>query len=251
MICCVGSDVGQGDGTGVGDWVGTWFADAARRDGVAAHVRSGGVARIRHFLAADAAAELAAELARSDAWERVSEARPKYQYRFWAIGDHRPAVFFHPRHGRLRQLYGLLNGAAFRRWADALVGDDASAVDAATTVMATDYREGDYAGLHSDAADRRRVAFVLHLAADWDPARGGDLVFVDPVSIVHAEFNALTVFRVGDGRNWHMVTPVTGGPGGAAGGARLAVAGWFNSAGVAAAHAGADESRRVLDVDGR
>ena len=171
--------------------------------------------------------------------------KKRYQYRFWAIGDHAPAAFFHPRHATLRRLYGVLNGAAFRRWAEELLGAAAGAVDAPTTVMATHYREGDHAGLHSDAADRRRLAFVLHLAADWDPARGGDLLFVDPVATVHAAFNALTVFRVGGGANWHAVTPV-----GAGGGARLAIAGWFNSAGVAAAPPARRDPTRVVDVDG-
>ena len=88
---------------------------------------------------------------------------------------------------------------------------------------------------------------MLHLARDWAPESGGDLVFVDrPAEIVHPEFNALTVFRVGAGENWHLVSPVVDERGGSP---RLAVAGWFNATTTPAAPP-ASAGRRVLDVDG-
>ena len=111
--------------------------------------------------------------------------------------------------------------------------------------MATRYGPGCYTSLHSDASARRRLAFVLHLARDWPPERGGDLVFVDPVAICHAEFNTLLVFAVGGDANWHMVTPVVP----ATPARRFAITGWFNSSSTPAAQPAADAADFLLSID--
>ena len=226
------------------DWVGPWFGDEALRERLARHVADGkGVARLRNFLDAAVADELHDELAGTTDWERRAEARPKYQYRFDALSDHRPARFFHASRPTLRRLYGFFNAPAAKTWAERLLRAAPGSLDADTTVMATRYGPGCYTSLHSDASARRRLAFVLHLARDWPPERGGDLVFVDPVAICHAEFNTLLVFAVGDDANWHMVTPVVAGDG------RFAVTGWFNSEETPAAAPRGDHPTYVLDVD--
>ena len=231
----------------LGEWVGSWFADAAFRDALAEHVTGRrGVARVRDFLAADVAASLHEELVdTTDDWDFVSEARPKYQYSFLALSDHGSA-FFSPRRPTLRRLYGLLNGPAVKRWAEHILREPEGTLDADTTVMATEYRPGvDYTSLHSDASERRRLAFVLHLAQDWRPEFGGDLVFVDPVAIVHPEYNTLNVFKVGGGGNWHMVTPVVP----ATPARRFAITGWFNSSSTPAAQPAADAADFLLSID--
>ena len=231
----------------LGEWVGSWFADAAFRDALAEHVTGRrGVARVRDFLAADVAASLHEELVdTTDDWDFVSEARPKYQYSFLALSDHGSA-FFSPRRPTLRRLYGLLNGPAVKRWAEHILREPEGTLDADTTVMATEYRPGvDYTSLHSDASERRRLAFVLHLAQDWRPEFGGDRVFVDPVAIVHPEYNTLNVFKVGGGGNWHMVTPVVP----ATPARRFAITGWFNSSSTPAAQPAADAADFLLSID--
>ena len=104
------------------DWVGPWFGDEALRERLARHVADGkGVARLRNFLDAAVADELHDELAGTTDWERRAEARPKYQYRFDALSDHRPARFFHASRPTLRRLYGFFNAPAAKKWAERLL----------------------------------------------------------------------------------------------------------------------------------
>lgn len=230
------------------EWVGDWFLDVGLRTQLSSHLRSGGVVRVRDFLGESYAEDLHEELGSSSSWEVRRETRAKYQYSFRAISDHRPTAFFSPAHRTLRRLYGLLNSSVVKRWAEGLLGETPGTFDADTTVMATHYRAGDYTGLHSDAAPRRKLAFVLHLSKDWRPEFGGDLVFIDPVSIFHPEFNTLTLFKVGDGKNWHQVSPVTADARGHA--ARYAITGWFNSSQTPAAEPTPDDTAFVFHVDG-
>ena len=77
---------------------------------------------------------------------------------------------------------------------------------------------GDYATLHTDHTDGRRMAFSLHLAENWDThfgcscvfhcenclsnmvfMVGGDLVFVQPLAtplILHPSFNTMILFAI-------------------------------------------------------
>ena len=73
------------------------------------------------------------------------------------------------------------------------------------------YKPGDYTMPHTDVSERdgqkRRVAFILHLAADWNPSWGGDLVMMGPTAHILPIFNAITFFPTSIG-SWHFVSPV-------------------------------------------
>jgi hypothetical protein len=87
-------------------------------------------------------------------------------------------------------------------------------------------RAGDYLRRHTDAGQRRRVAFVLYLGGPWEPAYGGALHVADRaggVARVEPEHNSMVVFDVAAHLH-HWVAPVEPA---AAARARIGVGGWL------------------------
>lgn len=93
--------------------------------------------------------------------------------------------------------------------------------------QATLYRPGHFLTLHNDAGDaaeHRRVAYVLNLTRDWKADWGGLLQFLDADGAVTESwvpgFNVLALFRVPVLHAVSYVTPFAGAP-------RFAITGWF------------------------
>jgi Rps23 Pro-64 3,4-dihydroxylase Tpa1-like proline 4-hydroxylase len=108
------------------------------------------------------------------------------------------------------ELRQVMDSAAVKAW----VADvSRSSVNGKTMTGVTYYRGGDFTGVHTDVGTgpinglKRRVAFVLHLAKEWQPTFGGDLVFMHPPSFVHPSFNEVTLFPLTKDA-WHFVSPV-------------------------------------------
>jgi hypothetical protein len=107
------------------------------------------------------------------------------------------------------------------KWASELVGSDC---DGTVQQSASWYMPGDHSTPHSDAASRRKLAFVWHLAGSWEATWGGHLVWVGGDKIIPAGFNALHLFDTRkSGR--HFVMPVAPN----ATGRRLCWNGWWTA----------------------
>lgn len=89
---------------------------------------------------------------------------------------------------------------------------------------ASQYLPGDYSLPHDDAGQSRTVAFVWHLAKDWQADWGGALFWAQTGSYIRASFNTLTLFNVSPA-TIHFVTPVSP----YATGRRISVNGWWTS----------------------
>ena len=96
-----------------------------------------------------------------------------------------------------------------------------------TEFSASWYLPGDHSLPHNDAiakADnaRRQVAFIWHLAKDWQSEWGGALFWCQKALYLPPVFNTLVLFNVGPGTS-HFVTQVSP----YAQGKRLAINGWW------------------------
>ncbi len=119
---------------------------------------------------------------------------------------------------RARQMFG-------SEKTKALIGD-ASGSNCAGPLQfsASCYFPGDYSLPHKDALGARSVAFVWHLAKDWDPSWGGAFYWVPTATYVPASYNTFIVFNVSE-KSQHFVTQVNA----RAQGKRLALNGWWLS----------------------
>jgi Rps23 Pro-64 3,4-dihydroxylase Tpa1-like proline 4-hydroxylase len=87
------------------------------------------------------------------------------------------------------------------------------------------YLPGDHSLPHTDAiasggGARRQVAFIWHLAKDWQSEWGGALFWCPKTLYLPPVFNSLVLFNVGPGTS-HFVTQVS-----PYAGKRLAINGW-------------------------
>ncbi len=90
----------------------------------------------------------------------------------------------------------------------------------------------DHTQAHTDIKDnedgtKRQVAYIIHLAKDWKPSFGGDLVQMTPTAHIFPIFNAITIFPVTHS-GFHLVTPVSD-QAKYPKFQRLALSGWFMS----------------------
>jgi Rps23 Pro-64 3,4-dihydroxylase Tpa1-like proline 4-hydroxylase len=217
-----------------GNW---WGADATTQEFRAA-LASNRPVHIQNFLQPNVAADLHRELYNASdtaAFQRFEFAAKNYQFRYSA---HYPVakagsntdVF--PSLPLATKFLLALDSQPMKRWIEQVAG---CKVSGPTMGGATYFRPGDYCGLHTDigwgprgAAEglKRRVTYVFHLAKDWQPVNGGDLVFASPTSFVAASYNSMTIFGVTKAA-WHFVTPVWEKT--PPDQKRLAIAGWWTS----------------------
>ncbi len=123
------------------------------------------------------------------------------------------------------QVFG---SAGTKEWVSRLSGRPC---DGPTEVSASWYLPGDHSLPHNDIAATdahfsRQVAFVWHLAKDWQPQWGGALYWCSQGLYLPPVFNTLWLFNVGPESN-HFVTHVSP----YAQGKRLAINGWWTGPG--------------------
>lgn len=81
------------------------------------------------------------------------------------------------------------------------------------------YRSNDYLTLHTDTTGsgelKRHVAIIFHLAKDWKPWYGGNLIITDQdenvVELFTPKFNTLTIMNVEDKKMPHFVSEIANG----------------------------------------
>lgn len=100
-----------------------------------------------------------------------------------------------------------------------------------TIFSASWYLPGDHSLPHTDAVSHaagqnRQVAFIWHLAKEWQPVWGGALFWCPRGVYLPPRFNSLILFTVGP-NTWHFVTNVSP----YAQGKRLAINGWWTGPG--------------------
>jgi Rps23 Pro-64 3,4-dihydroxylase Tpa1-like proline 4-hydroxylase len=110
----------------------------------------------------------------------------------------------------LRALHDVMDSQYVRDWFADVSG---FTINVKTTSTISHYKPGDYSMLHHDSAlgpdnGWRKVAFVLHMSKEWDPIYGGDLIYLNPLKLIHAQFNNMVLFKVVEGESWHIVSPV-------------------------------------------
>jgi hypothetical protein len=117
----------------------------------------------------------------------------------------------------------VFDSAATRSWASRLSG---RLCEGSTLFSASWYLPGDHSLPHTDAVAsegaNRQVAFVWHLAKNWQSEWGGALFWCPNALYVPPAFNTLVLFNVGPGTS-HFVTQVSP----YAQGKRLAINGWW------------------------
>jgi hypothetical protein len=118
----------------------------------------------------------------------------------------------------------VFGSAMTRAWATRLSG---RLCEGPTVFTASWYLPGDHSLPHTDAIrsgsdGRRQVAFVWHLAKDWQPEWGGALFWCPKALYLPPVFNTLVLFNVGPATS-HFVTQVSP----SAQGKRLAINGWW------------------------
>ena len=171
------------------------------------------------------AMKLHRELSQSKYFKFYEGNSPFYQFRLNAIYDEDDDFQYH---SVLQEAREALNSDTVMDW----MADVGNADIEWGSMGASLYKPGDHTQAHTDVKDnddgtRRKVAYIIHLAKNWDPTFGGDLVKMSPTTHILPIFNAITLFPVTLG-GWHFVTPVTNK-------AifpkyqRLAVSGWFMS----------------------
>ncbi|MFV8751630.1 2OG-Fe(II) oxygenase [Nannocystaceae bacterium ST9] len=125
----------------------------------------------------------------------------------------------------LARCRALFDAPASRALASELGGRDCSGP---LEFGATRYVPGDFATEHADDKLARSLAFVWHLARDWEPAWGGHFVWCSTGARVVPGYNTLILFDVSPA-TVHAVSPVSS----FARGKRLSVTGWWSDAGPA------------------
>jgi hypothetical protein len=118
----------------------------------------------------------------------------------------------------------VFSSAMTKAWATRLSGRPC---EGPTAFSASWYLPGDHSLPHTDAIGsssdaRRQVAFVWHLAKDWQPEWGGALFWCPKALYLPPVFNTLVLFNVGPATS-HFVTQVSP----YAQGKRLAINGWW------------------------
>ena len=242
------------------DWFGDWWSSGTAKRDIREALASNQPVHIKRFLREEKAALLHAELYASTRFVNFTMAVPNYQFQYSALypttASHAAEWEWHPV---AKQLYDVLNSQAVKSWVERVGG---CSVGGTTEVSMTHYRPGDYTMAHTDTGtghnpkdpSRRRVAFVLHMAKDWDPKHGGDLIFMNPPTFIAASFNAMTFFPVSKAA-WHLVSPVA--VSAPPSSKRLAFSGWWMTQEVGKAkaiennHDDSDEARSFIKhVDG-
>lgn len=118
----------------------------------------------------------------------------------------------------------MLDSSSTKAWVTRLSG---RSCHGPAEVGASWYLPGDHSLPHNDVAAsgdafNRQVAFVWHLAKDWQPAWGGALFWCPKACYLPPAFNTLWLFNVGP-ESTHFVTHVSP----YARGKRLAINGWW------------------------
>ncbi|MEO8548335.1 MAG: 2OG-Fe(II) oxygenase family protein [Kofleriaceae bacterium] len=120
----------------------------------------------------------------------------------------------------VRDAMALFKSESTRRFAQSISGRPCSG---GTSITASWYQPGDFSLPHTDSAATRTVAFVWHLARDWDDVWGGQLVWCPTGAFVFPRFNSLSMFNV-TGTSLHFVAAVSR----RAMGKRLGLNGWWH-----------------------
>lgn len=168
---------------------------------------------VRDAFRPDFAGRVFAALDAAERWQ-LQESRgygPHYRHHVLAADVEPPAL------AACRALFGSHAGKAF---AARLTGRDCGGP---LELGATRYLPGDFATPHADHKRARSLAFVWHLARDWEPAWGGQFVWCANGVQVTPTFNTLLLFNVA-GATVHAVSPVSP----YARGKRLSVTGWWS-----------------------
>lgn len=110
----------------------------------------------------------------------------------------------------LKTLHDIMDTPYVRKWFADVSG---YTINIKTTSTISYYKPGDYSMLHHDSSRGpddgwRKVAFVLHMCKVWDPMYGGDLMYINPLKLIHAQYNNMVLFKVIEGESWHIVTPI-------------------------------------------
>ncbi|MCY1008118.1 2OG-Fe(II) oxygenase [Nannocystis pusilla] len=188
----------------------------ARQDDIAAQLAAGRAVVIRDAMRRDLAERVGAALDAAGRWRVVEAFGRSPHYRHHVLDEDDAAG---PAVADCRALFG---AAASRDLAAALSGRDCGGP---LELGATRYVAGDFAAPHADHKLARTVAFVWHLARDWDASWGGQFVWCPSGAQVVPSFNTLIVFNVA-AETVHAVTPVSP----YARGKRLGVTGWWSHA---------------------
>ena len=202
--------------TDLAEYFGSWWGAEATTQEFRAALAMNRPVHIKNFLQPGFAADLHRELYNASdtpAFQRFEMAVKNYQFRYSAqyagpqAGSDTDAFPSLPLGTRFLRA---LDSAPVKRWVEQVAN---CKISGRTIAGATYFQPGDHCGLHTDvgggrvAGVKRRVTFVFHLAKDWQPANGGDLVFASPTSFVAASYNSMTIFAVTKAA-WHLVTPV-------------------------------------------
>ena len=205
----------------------TWLFDDKVKQKVKVAMGARKPIQIRNALRKDFADKLHKELYQSDSYYVREGYRPLYQFHFSAFYDSDIELF--KKHPNLSTLHNMLGSDYVYDWISDV---SSSSVDRLVT-SASLYRPGDYVMPHSDVDHdknngvRRRVAFILHMASQWDPSFGGELIMLNPLTPIAPIYNSITLFPV-NSNSFHLVAPVAHNvpyPKFK----RLAVSGWFQS----------------------
>lgn len=93
-----------------------------------------------------------------------------------------------------------------------------------TTFSASRFLPGDFIMPHHDCDGLRNVAFVWHLAKNWEPKWGGSFYWCSSLAHLPPSFNTLVLFNVSP-QSLHLVSTVSP----YAAGKRLAISGWWKA----------------------
>lgn len=117
-----------------------------------------------------------------------------------------------------------LSSDTFCDLARTVTGENLLPVESATVQR---LRQGHYLRAHHDQQNDRKVAFILYLSPDWDPAYGGQLTIKGregEVARVEPLYNSLVLFDVAHHRH-HYIEPLTTQAGDRA---RNTISGWMS-----------------------
>jgi Rps23 Pro-64 3,4-dihydroxylase Tpa1-like proline 4-hydroxylase len=216
------------------EYLGDWFFSSAVKNLVAAAFTKGVPYQITPFLNPTMADKIYQEiLSLSDRMKLMEGYMDYFQYHHHNLYQHTDTSFQQSKH--LQQLHEILNSHTMREWMiDCLMpGSNSSTrvvLDGQTLSSISEYRGHDYSMVHHDSAlgpfgNMRKIAFVLHMAKNWDSKFGGDFVYLNPVDLITARYNNMILFRVSNS-SFHIVTPVV--PNAPTHMRRFAYSGWWH-----------------------